>query len=73
MIVTPLQVARWEQGLTKHSDKAFEPYNIQGIQLSFQVGFHIGEVTCQSTHTNMPSASHLKRKIDKFFAIECVA
>ena len=71
--VTPLQAARWERALAKHPDKAFATYIVQGIRSGFRVGFRVGEVTCQSTLANMPSASHCALKIDEFFATECAA
>ena len=59
--------------LASHPDRAYAAYIVQGIQLGFRIGFRVGEVTCQSTHTNMPSASHCVCKIDEFFATECAA
>ena len=68
-LATPLILPAWQRKLSKHPDKEFTAYVLNGIEQGFRIGVEVDK-QFQSARRNMQSAGKNQQVIDEYIEKE---
>ena len=70
-IVSQLDWRQWQASLTRHPDKAFADFVVEGIKDGFRDGYARTSANCNKASKSMRSGKEQRTVIDAYLANEC--
>ncbi len=70
MVQTPLSWQEWARSLTRHPDRRFRSYIIEGIRDGFRVGLQYSK-SCKPAKQNRPATDVEQGVVREYLAKEC--